>query len=156
MIMKTKDIWDGVKELLTPIVGIAANAILPGSGGIVTSMVAKVLGCDNTPNALTTSIRGANPNQLMALRKMEMDYETELKELAFKNNKLEVDRELGVVGAVNASITAETQSKWWFSAAWRPFWGFRSEEHTSELQSHSFTSYAVFCLKKKKNHTIIL
>ena len=27
---------------------------------------------------------------------------------------------------------------------------FRSEEHTSELQSHSFISYAVFCLKKKK------
>ena len=25
----------------------------------------------------------------------------------------------------------------------------RSEEHTSELQSHSFISYAVFCLKKK-------
>ena len=30
-------------------------------------------------------------------------------------------------------------------------WSFgRSEEHTSELQSHSFISYAVFCLKKKK------
>ena len=28
--------------------------------------------------------------------------------------------------------------------------GLRSEEHTSELQSHSFISYAVFCLKKKK------
>ena len=27
----------------------------------------------------------------------------------------------------------------------------RSEEHTSELQSHSFISYAVFCLKKKIN-----
>src|SRR5213080_5604646 len=26
----------------------------------------------------------------------------------------------------------------------------RSEEHTSELQSHSGSSYAVFCLKKKK------
>src|ERR1051326_9176341 len=26
----------------------------------------------------------------------------------------------------------------------------RSEEHMSELQSHSFISYAVFCLKKKK------
>src|SRR5881296_4791222 len=26
----------------------------------------------------------------------------------------------------------------------------RSEEHTSELQSHSNTSYAVFCLKKKQ------
>ena len=30
------------------------------------------------------------------------------------------------------------------------YWGGRSEEHTSELQSHSFISYAVFCLKKKK------
>ena len=36
----------------------------------------------------------------------------------------------------------------------RDFWNIlylvRSEEHTSELQSHSFISYAVFCLKKKK------
>src|ERR1051326_9418050 len=29
------------------------------------------------------------------------------------------------------------------------FYPDRSEEHTSELQSHSFISYAVFCLKKK-------
>src|SRR5213082_4102925 len=33
-------------------------------------------------------------------------------------------------------------------------WSFsshRSEEHTSELQSPDTSSYAVFCLKKKKN-----
>src|SRR3546814_3995292 len=30
----------------------------------------------------------------------------------------------------------------------------RSEEHTSELQSLMRTSYAVFCLKKKKSKTI--
>src|SRR3546814_6617484 len=30
--------------------------------------------------------------------------------------------------------------------------GHRSEEHTSELQSLMRISYAVFCLKKKKNH----
>src|SRR3546814_1247998 len=29
----------------------------------------------------------------------------------------------------------------------------RSDEHTSELQSLMRTSYAVFCLKKKKHHT---
>ena len=28
----------------------------------------------------------------------------------------------------------------------------RSEEHTSELQTHSFISYAVVCLKKKKKN----
>src|SRR3546814_10562498 len=32
----------------------------------------------------------------------------------------------------------------------------RSEEHTSELQSLMRISYAVFCLKKKKKHTIIV
>src|SRR3546814_4899999 len=32
--------------------------------------------------------------------------------------------------------------------------GYRSEEHTSELQSLMRTSYAVFCLKKKKHNTI--
>src|SRR3546814_9596138 len=32
----------------------------------------------------------------------------------------------------------------------------RSEEHTSELQSLMSISYAVFCLKKKKTHTIQL
>src|SRR3546814_5588878 len=38
--------------------------------------------------------------------------------------------------------------------AWRPLRVFddgRSEEHTSELQSLMRISYAVFCLKKKKN-----
>src|SRR5210317_2070955 len=32
---------------------------------------------------------------------------------------------------------------------------YRSEEHTSELQPHSEISYAVFCLKKKKEHALI-
>src|SRR3546814_7415455 len=32
--------------------------------------------------------------------------------------------------------------------------GERSEEHTSELQSLMRISYAVFCLKKKKNNTV--
>src|ERR1051325_12246704 len=31
---------------------------------------------------------------------------------------------------------------------------FRSEEHTSELQSPYVISYAVFCLKKKNRHKI--
>src|SRR3546814_9130888 len=33
----------------------------------------------------------------------------------------------------------------------QPFGAARSEEHTSELQSLMRNSYAVFCLKKKKN-----
>src|SRR3546814_1359248 len=34
---------------------------------------------------------------------------------------------------------------------WSDWYSSRSEEHTSELQSLMRISYAVFCLKKKKN-----
>src|SRR3546814_9814331 len=41
-----------------------------------------------------------------------------------------------------------------FHPAWPDDPGHRSEEHTSELQSLMRTSYAVFCLKKKKTNQI--
>src|ERR1051326_7719459 len=38
--------------------------------------------------------------------------------------------------------------KYLLSGVFDTLFSTRSEEHTSELQSHSFISYAVFCLKK--------
>src|SRR3546814_1893337 len=43
------------------------------------------------------------------------------------------------------------QSKEMVLAEWATNAGYRSEEHTSELQSLMRNSYAVFCLKKKKH-----
>src|SRR3546814_7801568 len=44
--------------------------------------------------------------------------------------------------------------RWYFceshAAEYNRNWDYRSEEHTSELQSLMRISYAVFCLKKKK------
>src|SRR3546814_9420366 len=39
---------------------------------------------------------------------------------------------------------------------YQTYLALRSEEHTSELQSLMRISYAVFCLKKKTNHTYAL
>src|SRR3546814_3110389 len=39
----------------------------------------------------------------------------------------------------------------WLPGCWFLSGDIRSEEHTSELQSLMRTSYAVFCLKKKRN-----
>src|SRR3546814_4208056 len=41
-----------------------------------------------------------------------------------------------------------------FTSAIAAYGAFRSEEHTSELQSLMRISYAVFCLKKKKKNTL--
>src|SRR3546814_20555887 len=50
------------------------------------------------------------------------------------------------------SLSATTGSRrvWILDHETRAFQPFRSEEHTSELQSLMRISYAVFCLKKKK------
>src|SRR3546814_5777685 len=51
-----------------------------------------------------------------------------------------------------AEAIAEQVMKLSYHSPWNTA-GERSEEHTSELQSLMRSSYAVFCLKKKKNIT---
>src|SRR3546814_14082028 len=51
--------------------------------------------------------------------------------------------------ALIQALTSTTVRPWISPARMRG--AMRSEEHTSELQSLMRTSYAVFCLKKKKN-----
>src|SRR3546814_16567524 len=49
-----------------------------------------------------------------------------------------------------------TGRRYWLTVAisWMFIW--RSEDHTSELQSLMRISYAVFCLKKKNRETILI
>src|SRR3546814_8166218 len=70
--------------------------------------------------------------------------------LAFQHAAVETDQQDVFHQAVDASQftvqQAQLRQPWQFAAQ-------RSEEHTSELQSLMRISYAVFCLKKKKNTT---
>src|SRR3546814_8829373 len=66
-------------------------------------------------------------------------------EVIGKNPKLlqSTRHEPGFYQRIEESVARED---WWQGE----FWCRRSEEHTSELQSLMRTSYAFFCLKKKK------
>src|SRR3546814_10165354 len=62
------------------------------------------------------------------------------------------DRSLGGVCQHEARAhMASDLARYLFSASFAHLWGYRSEEHTSELQSLMRILYAVFCLKKKNN-----
>src|ERR1051326_9322086 len=54
------------------------------------------------------------------------------------------------VGCAAMSMAEKLRGERWIAN--KLFAGIRSEEHTSEFQLHSFISYAVFCLKKKKKN----
>ena len=55
---------------------------------------------------------------------------------------------VGVAGPLSNFVTAAFFGTIIRFGGGMPFVSARSEEHTSELQSHSFISYAVFCLKQ--------
>src|SRR3546814_1549757 len=56
-------------------------------------------------------------------------------------------------GASDFTVRLEAERPWrrWVRPSVAIRGDYRSEEHTSELQSLMRISYAVFCLKKKKN-----
>src|SRR3546814_6628720 len=67
------------------------------------------------------------------------------------------DRELGIAESLKLSAfyigIAMLFGAWlWYARGPEPGMQYRSEEHTSELQSLMRISYAVFCLTKKKQN----
>lgn len=61
------DIWDGVKKGLSSFAPLLANAVVPGSGGLVGSLVSSVLGCDNDAGSIELALVNATPEQKNAL-----------------------------------------------------------------------------------------
>src|ERR1051326_5729108 len=61
--------------------------------------------------------------------------------------KIEKSTDYELVAVIQTQLT-ELWSRLTIKVSSDPPHIVRSEEHTSELQSHSFISYAVFCLKK--------
>src|SRR3546814_6825254 len=59
-----------------------------------------------------------------------------------KNNRAVIDSDIAVFNTKDEQVLSYTAKR---------MLAGRSEEHTSELQSLMRISYAVFCLKKKKN-----
>src|SRR3546814_4814650 len=81
----------------------------------------------------TTLFRSMNSQAMKSARKAAIKQERQLMESAAKS-----DLPKRLSGLTRAALILATAA-WW-----------RSEEHTSELQSLMRISYAVFCLKKKK------
>src|SRR3546814_6796391 len=74
--------------------------------------------------------------------------------VAVRGGDADPDRDVAdhqVAGAVHAARVEDVESLQRLGQHALAF-GFRSEEHKSELQSLMRISYAVFCLKKKKKH----
>jgi len=84
-----------MKKLLTNIVGSVAptlGAALGGPlGGMAGDVISKVLGVENNPASLEKAIATATPEQLMEIKKAEIAFEKQMKELDVDIYKIEAE-----------------------------------------------------------------
>ena len=82
-----------MKKLLGNIVGSVAptlGAALGGPlGGMAGDVISKVLGVENNPASLEKAIATASPEQLMEIKKAEIAFEKQMKELDVDIYKIE-------------------------------------------------------------------
>lgn len=104
--------WDGVTSFLKTSVPIAANAFIPGSGGLVSSLISSVFDVDaDDPAAVEQALKNATPEQQLAFKEKLMAHEAELVRLATKKEEMEIElhyRDIGDARKREAEITKIT------------------------------------------------
>tara|TARA_R110001592_G_scaffold70511_1_gene215978 strand:+ start:435 stop:911 length:477 start_codon:yes stop_codon:yes gene_type:complete len=84
--MKIGGLLKNVVGAVAPTLGTALGGPM---GGMAANMISEVLGCKNEPKAIEKAIEAATPEQMLALKKAEQDFEVKMKELDVDVFKLE-------------------------------------------------------------------
>ena len=83
------DSWKNIKNIVGKVCPILGNAIVPGVGGVAGSMIAKMLGCNATPEDIEEAIK-KDPEIALKLKELETKHEQFLITSAHENDKLYV------------------------------------------------------------------
>ena len=70
-----------LKNIVGAVAPTIGAALAGPMGGMAGDVVAKVLGCDNSPKSIEKAIQNATPEQMLELKKAEQDFELQMKEL---------------------------------------------------------------------------
>lgn len=72
------DITSALKDTLFTVAPLLSNALLPGSGGLAASLLAKALGTSSNHEELLSAVQNMTPEQAVAVKKIEADHAIEL------------------------------------------------------------------------------
>ena len=70
-----------LKNIIGAVAPTLGSALAGPMGGMAGDVVAKVLGCENTPKALEKAVQSATPEQMLELKQAEQAFELQMKEL---------------------------------------------------------------------------
>ena len=70
-----------LKNIVGAVAPTIGAALAGPMGGMAGNVIAKVLGCDNSPKSIEKAIQNATPEQMLELKKAEQEFELQMKEL---------------------------------------------------------------------------
>jgi hypothetical protein len=82
------DTWNKIRETVGKIAPVLGNAIVPGIGGAAGSLLASVLGVENTPDTINSKLADLSPEETAKIRQAEMQHREKLLEISNANDQL--------------------------------------------------------------------
>ena len=119
--------WGGViKDLALNGATTFATALGgPLAGDVVQRLGKALLGKDDaTPAEVQQAITNLTGDQIVALKKADLEYQQHLADNGIQLQLAEINADVSTIAAVNATMQSETQSDHWPTYSWRPFIGF--------------------------------
>jgi hypothetical protein len=105
--------WRALVKSVAPSIGTALGGPLGGVAGLA---LAKVLGVPDASagddTALAAAVQGATPDQLLALKKADQDFQIQMTELGFKDQE--------AIAAINAGDRASARDREVATKDWTP------------------------------------
>lgn len=119
--MDWKELGKKVIALGLPALGMSLGG--PG-GAALGSIIASSLGLsDSNPETIAKAI-ATNPDNIVKLRELEVQERIRMAEITSQQEIVFRQADSGDLGAVNATMQAESKSEHWPQWSWRPFNGF--------------------------------
>ena len=115
--------WDKVKSIVGTAAPIIGTLLGGPAGPTVGSLVASLLGVENTPQAIEQELKN-NPEALVKLKQLEFENQVQLKQIAFEHEALKSEERKLAVVQQNATMQAELASNDPWVRRWRPTFGY--------------------------------
>lgn len=81
--------WDNIKELIGTSAPVIGTLLGGPAGGAVGGLISKVLGVDNTPEAIELALTN-NPDALLKIKELETSKELAILQAELENKRIEV------------------------------------------------------------------
>ena len=81
--------FGAIKNLVGAVAPTLGTALAGPLGGTAAQAISAVLGCKSDPQSIEKAIQQASPEQLVEIKKAELDFEAKLKEIDEQTNIIE-------------------------------------------------------------------